>query len=143
MSTKIRDLVKALALGYSDTAKLMMEDVEEGSQSDMFTATFCVCVEQRFKEDSSESAVRAFVDQAKRNYAGANFKALTAEALIRVVLDPDANSTVLEEVSSENYISAQIPVIRKIVAESVELTERIETVLDDAEKMIAAWDAED
>lgn len=138
---KYRDVLKALLLGNQASAnalKTQMSDAEYRTSDELISAAFCVAVEQRFKADSSPAAVQAFMDEARQNFANAQppLKPLVAEALIRGVLGEDH---LLDDLDSNDFTPTQLPLTRKIVAESPDLQERIDDLLDDAEKIAAHW----
>lgn len=141
---KYREYLKCLALGMTDSARAIRAKLDDEDPGDLVAATFTVCVTNRFKEDDSAEAVHRFVEEAYRDFSGPEtvFKPLVAEALIRVVVDPDHSLYLLEEVDGSDHIPTQIPLIRKMVAESAAMTDNIDKILDTAEEVAAMW-AED
>ena len=138
---RYRDVLRALLLGErekADELKSRMSDSEYRTSDNLISATFCGAVEQRFKDDPSPAAVRAFMDEARQNFANAQppLKPLVAEALIRGVLGEEH---LLDELDPDDFTPTQMPITRKIIAESPELQTRIDALLDDAEKTAAFW----
>ena len=53
------------------------------------------------------------------------------------------SASLLDEVDGGDHVPAQLPLIRKMVAESTVMTENIDQVLDSAEEMAALWAEDD
>lgn len=139
-----KEVLRALLLGDNDRAdqlKARMGDSQYEGASELISAAFCVAVEQRFKDDSSPEAVRVFMDEARQNFANASppLKPLVAEALIRGVLGEEH---LLDEVDPDDYVGTQMPIARKIIAESPILQTRIDDLLSDAEKIADHWSSQ-
>ena len=137
-----REILKLQLLGHSETASSLIDEMPDDMDgSELIAAAFSVLVAKRFEDNASANAVRHFVDEARQNYADADpsFKPLAAEALIRTVLDPDKDAGLLDEVDPNDQVVTELLVARKIVAESVELTERIDEVLEDAVQIEKIW----
>jgi len=139
--TEYRQVLRALALGDGETADRLIDQMDANEDhGDFVSAVFCVVVERRFKSDGSADAVRAFIDEARLNFAQVDppFKPLAAEAMVRTVLNPD-EADLLDELDPNQQVPVQLALIRKIVAESAQLTNQIDDVLDDAEKILHYW----
>lgn len=138
---KYRDILRALALGDADTADRLHAELDDAADhSDLVAAAFCIVVEQRFKEDSSPEAISRFMAETRSSFANAQppLKILAAEAMVRAALRPE-EADLLDEVDPSDHVRTQLPLIRKIVAESPDLQACIDDVLDDAEKIAAHW----
>ena len=139
------EVIKALALGRTAEANALQEQHAKGDQGgevDLISAVFCIVIEHRFREDSSRRALDDFMKEVRRDYDDSGLKFLTAEALVRVILNDD-DEYLLDEISGDDQIQTQLALIRKCVNDSAELTARIDDVMTDAKNMVAAWDAED
>lgn len=142
---RFRDFYRAWLLGQSETADDLharLADSQYQTSEDLISAAFCVAVEHRFKADTSPVAVRAFMDEVRLNFEDAQppLKLLVAEALVRGALGEEH---LVDEVDPDDFTMVQMPLTRKIVAESPELQARIDDLLDDAEKIAAHWAAQD
>lgn len=137
---RFRDFYRAWLLRESnaDDLQASMDKSEYRSSDEFISAVFCVAIEQRFKDDSSLTAIRSFMDEAKYNFEDADppLKLLTAEVLIRAVFGEDK---LLDELDADDFAAAQMPITLKIVTESPQLQTRIDDLLDDAEKIAAHW----
>jgi hypothetical protein len=137
-----REVVKAAALGDMDRAAQLDDQIPE-QDSERFTtfltAMFCGALEHRFGGDPSPDAVRRFVQEACDDFRDAQppIKPLVLEGVIRGMLGEEH---LLDEISAEDQLLYQIPVIRKIVHQSAEMKARIDDYLTDAETLAAKWD---
>lgn len=141
---KYRDVLKLMLLGHNETAGEAHNGIDDAVDPDYVSAVFVICAGKRFEEDASPAAVRRFIDEARKDYEGANppFKPLAGEALLRVAVDPENEAQLIDEVDPDDRFMVQLLMTRKIVAESAELTDRVDDVLDDAEKVVAMWNAD-
>lgn len=136
-----RQILKAIALGDGEAANRLNSQLDEAGHQELFgyaTAVLSVCLEQRFKDDSSPEAIRQFVEQMRHDFRNAEppIKPLMLEALIRAFAGEEH---LLEEIPVDEQANAQYPIIRKIVAESDELRNRLDDVLNDAEVLVRQW----
>jgi|GEM_PF-7084605 len=141
---RFREIIKGVALGSTDTARQVGDQltaIEHGQLNEFGTAVMALCLEHRFKDDASTDAIRQFVAEMRKNYAnsrtGLNF--FTIEGVIRGFAGDEA---ILDEISPEDQMQAQFPIIRKIVAESEVLRNDLEALFDEADRMIAEWENE-
>lgn len=140
-----RDIVKAAALGDLEKAERLddeIPDVQREQFTTYLTAMFCGAIEHRFKDDQSREAVVRFVEEMRYDYRDAEpaIRPFVIEGVIRGVLGEEH---LLEEISPQDQLLYQIPVIRKIVAQSPQMQERIDEYLTDAETLAAEWASED
>lgn len=140
-----KEIMKAAALGDSPTAKRLSADfsAEEHEQLYIFgTAVMAICLEQRFAEDSSAEAVRQFVHEMRFDFQKSDppIKPLMIEGYIRAFCGEEH---LLDEIPGSERLEAQIPIIRKIVAQSAHLNARLDDVMKDAELLAAEWASEE
>jgi len=143
--TSFKDLMRAIALGDAETAHSVNQRLtaDEHDRASVYsTAVMSVLLEQRFKDDSSRPAISRFVAEMEQNYAKAStpIKPLATEGVIRAFAGEEQ---LLDEISPEDQLVVQYPIIRKIVADSPELTERMEDVLNDAALLMEEWEQDE
>ncbi|HIV57128.1 MAG TPA: hypothetical protein H9902_04145 [Candidatus Stackebrandtia faecavium] len=141
---KYRDVLKLMLLGHNETAGELHNQIDDDVDPDYVSAVFVTCAGKRFAEDTSPASLRSFVNEARQDYEGANspFGPLAGEALLRVAIDPENEAQLIDEVNPDDRFMVQLPMTRKILAESAELTDRVDDALDDAEKVVAMWNAD-
>lgn len=142
---RFRDIVKAVALGESATAQSIGAelDADEHEQLSIFaTAVMSVCLDHRFRDDHSLEAIRGFVEEMRGNYAKSNrpLKFFVIEGVIRAFAGEE---DILDDISAEDQMRVNYPVIRKIVSDSSTLREKLDDVMHDAELLMAEWMSED
>lgn len=146
MSTdRFRAIMKALALGDSDTAKRLSVDFDADEHAALYvygTAVMAICLEERFKDDASVEAVHKFVNEMRHDFRNSQppIKPLMIEAYIRAFCGEDH---LMDEVPETERADAQVPIIRKIVGQSPALQDRLDQVLEEATVLAEEWAAED
>lgn len=138
-------IMRSLALGDSATAKRLITDFSTDQHEQLYiygTAVMSICLEHRFKDDSSPEAVRSFVNEMRYDFRNAEppIKPLMIEAYIRAFCGEEH---LLDEVPDSERMDAQIPIIRKIVGQSPELQGGIDDVMKDAEQLADSWAREE
>ena len=143
-----RGLLKAIALGDGESIrdlneKRLASDRDPQQRKDFRTLTsalFVVALEQRFADDTSSEAVKRFVEELRYDYRDAKppIKPLVTEAVIRAVMGEEH---LLDEISAEDQLESQFPVIRKITMQSSDMTARIDSYLDDAQSLAREWES--
>lgn len=144
MTDKSTALLKAQALGDADAADELNTGLSEDEREHYYLLTlalFAGAIGHRLGEKPSHDTIVAFVNEVRHDFRNADPKVnpLVVEALIRAVFGEDH---LLDGISAQDQYLAQLPVIRKIVAQSPEMTNRIDEYLKDAETLQAAWSAE-
>lgn len=139
-----RDVVRAVALGDSETASRLDDDIQDGDRGAYniyVTAMFCVAVGHRFENDESKEAITRFVDEMRYDYRNIDppIRPLALEAVVRAVFGEEH---LLDEVSGTEQLRHQILSIRKIVLQSDQMKERLEEYLKDAETLALQWTSE-
>ena len=120
---RFRDFCRAWLLGDNDAAddlQARLPDTEYQESDELVSAAFCVAVEHRFKTDPGPAAIRTFMDEVRVNFEDAQppLKLLIAEALVRGALGEEH---LIDEVDPNDFTPTQMPLTRKIVAESPDL----------------------
>ena len=140
-----REMMRAVATGDADEARRISGQLDgeaHGRLNVYSTAVLSIVLGHRFAEDSSRGAIQEFMDQLRHDYRKANppIKPLMVEGVIRAFAGEEH---LLDEIPAEEQLNAQYPVIRKIVADSPELSQRIDDILTDAETLVHEWETED
>ena len=136
-----RDIVKAFALGDTEQARRLDAQLtaEDRDAFNIFvTAMFFGAVGHRFENDDSREAIKAFVDEMRSEYADAQppLKPLVIEGLIRAAFGEEY---FLDEISPDEQLMFQFPIIHKIVTQSPHMQERLDDYLTDAGRLAAEW----
>jgi hypothetical protein len=131
-------------LGDTEQAQTLNDRLNDDERNELGvygTAVLSVCLDHRFRDDSSRAAIDRFVEAMRSNYAKADppLKVLAIEGVIRAFAGED---WILDEISPEDQQATQLPIIREIVASSAELRGRIDDVLTDADQLATAWASE-
>lgn len=139
-----RRIFQAMLNGDAETAKQLNENQGEVTWKDsglLVTAAFALLAEQRFADDESHAAVKAFVAEAEQNYAQAAspIKPLVAEGVTRAVL---GEAELLDDISRDDQQSTQLLLTYKIVQDSEMTPEQVNQLLDEAETLVDDWVAE-
>ena len=98
-----------------------------------------ICLEERFKDDAGSEAIRRFVEEMRHDFRNSQppIKPLMIEAYIRAFAGEEH---LLQEVPEDERADAQIPIIRKIVAQSPRLQDEIDQLMVDAGVLAAQWE---
>lgn len=144
MSTNHREMVKAVALGQLEKAAEINKAISPGDRSafnDYLAAFFALMLEHRFDEDVSHEEIRAFVEEMKHDFRKLDppLKPLAVEGTIRAACGEEQ---LLDEISGKDSLNAQYMVIRKVAEQSDSVVPQIESFLDEAEQLVAEWEAE-
>lgn len=140
-----RATVKALANGDAAEAKRLDAEIEHSDREAYniyLAAVFFGAVGHRFQHDHSQEAIRHFVNEMAHEYRNATpaLKPLTVEGLIRAAFGEDH---FLDEISPDDQLMYQIPIIHKIVAQSEHMQQRLDDYLTDAETLASQWTSDD
>ncbi|MEU6860354.1 hypothetical protein AB0B28_15970 [Glycomyces sp. NPDC046736] len=136
-----RETMRAAALGKSDEANRLYDQIPEPeiSHYNMFiVAFFAVCLEVRFKDDQSFTAIKQFATEMQYDYRNAEppVKQLVIEGIIRAMMGEE---DLIQEISPADQHRTQLLAIRKIVAQSPEMQIDLAPFLADAEGLAAQW----
>lgn len=136
-----RKVVKAVTQGDAQEAKQLdaeIADDERATFNIYVTAVFFGAVGHRFEEDHSQAAIQQFANEMREEYrnAPAPMKPLVVEGLIRAAFGEEY---FLDEISADDQLTFQFPIIRKIVAQSEHMQARIDDYLADAQTLANEW----
>ena len=138
-------VMSALALGDVVTAKRLSVTFTADDHEGLYifgTAVMALCLEDRFKDDAGPEAIRQFVDEMRYDFRNSepSIKPLMIEAYIRAFAGEEH---LLAEVPESERMDAQIPIIRKIVAQSPHLRNEIDRLMNDAGDLASQWQEAD
>ena len=144
VTDNVRELVRSVALGDAAKAQRINDELSDEQRDELGifgTAVVSVCLGHQFKDDSSHDAIRRFVARMQANYANTQppLKPFAIEGVIRAFAGEEH---LLDEISAQDQLASQFPIIREIVAETPELHGRIDDVLTDAETLVREWTAD-
>jgi hypothetical protein len=136
-----RRLAKAFALGDTEQAKRLDAEIPDGEREayNVYVTAFLFgAVGHRFEDDHSLDAIKKFAAEMSDEYRNAPVpvRVLAVEGLIRAVFGED---NLLDEISPEDQLRLPIPIIRKIVAQSPHMRERLDDYLTDAATLATQW----
>lgn len=145
MVSKDREMLKAQALGdvqAADAIDGQLSDDERERYYVLTLALFVGAVGHRLGDGPTREAIDAFVNEMRYDYRNAEPKVnfLVVEALVRAVFGEDQ---LIDDISPKDQYLAQLPAIRKIVAQSEHMKARLDDYLTEAEALAAEWMAAD
>lgn len=138
------ELLKALALGEVTGADHASDNFDEAERERYYVLTlalFAGAVGHRLGGEPERSDVDAFVHELNLDYedddSQVNF--LAVEAVVRAVFGEDH---LIDDLSSRDQYLAQLPAIRKVVAQSDDLRDRLDDYLAEADSLASEWAGE-
>jgi hypothetical protein len=142
---RFRQVIKAVALGNAESVRQVGDELSEAEHGQLYvfgTAAMSICLERRFEADASAEAIRQFVNEMRQNFAKSKQQPnyLAIEGVIRGFA---GDEHLLDDISTKDQALAQFPIIRKIVAEDDFIREHLDDLMDEAERMMQAWESED
>lgn len=145
MTTTHREMVKAIAVGNLEEASELNNQISASERSafnDYLAAFFALMLEHRFGDDVSHAAIREFVEEMKYDFRKLDppLRPLAVEGTIRAACGEES---LLDEISGKDSLNAQYMVIRKVAEQSDSVIPQINSHLDEAEQLVAEWQAED
>lgn len=139
--TKYRAMLRAGLVGDFDTAERLgteLGDVPWNDSGLLVNALFVLAVQRKFVDDTDREVIREFVRETIDDYKAANppFKPLMTEGLIRSVLGEE---DLFQEIPKNEAIPVQTAIINKIVTDAQTPPEKVDELLDKAEKLADRW----
>lgn len=136
-----REILRATLTGDFQAAQdkaAQLGDIRWADSGLLVGAVFAITVNRRFGDDASHASVKAFVEEARQNFAESErpIKPLMAEALVRGVLgEPE----LLREIPREEAMPTQIALAYKILDEEEATPADVDRLLDEAEELAEKW----
>lgn len=138
---KGRELLKAQAMGDVVAANRLNSGLSEDEREHYYLlalALFAGLIGHHFGDEPTHDEIRGFVNETRHDYRDADpaVDGLVMEALIRAVFGEDH---LLDNIAAEEQYLAQLPVIRKIAAQSEVVQQRLDDFLTDAQNLARQW----
>ncbi|ADD39733.1 hypothetical protein [Stackebrandtia nassauensis] len=139
--TKYRAMLRAGLVGDFDAAEQLGTELGEVAWNDsglLVNALFVLAVQRKFDDDTDRDVIREFVRETLDDYKSADppFKPLMTEGLIRSVLGEEE---LYPEIPKNEAIPVQTAIINKIVADARTSPDKVDELLDKAEKLADRW----
>ncbi|WP_025273601.1 hypothetical protein [Haloglycomyces albus] len=133
--------MKAHTLGRTESVELIQGLPNDGDWGLFTLSTFSVLLEKALDDDTSQSAVKQFVERVRYAYRRADppFNGLILEGLIRGLLGEEA---FLDEITPEQQYEAQMLTIRYVAETDEHVKAHIDTYLTDAATLADQWSEE-
>lgn len=133
-----RNLLKATFTQDAETVDRISAELGDVPWKDsglLVAALFSLAIRGRFARDASPAAVRAFVTEARDDYAEVDqpIKPLIAEGVVRAALGEE---DMLDEVPPLEGMQVQMALTHKILLEAEATGEQIDRMLDQAEALL-------
>ncbi|MFC4335869.1 hypothetical protein [Salininema proteolyticum] len=140
-SDHFKATMRALALAEPGAADLI-RDIPEGAEEAWgiyASAMFTAIMERTFKDDQSRDAANRYIDQMRHACRNVEppLKTLVLEGIVRVVLFDEDH--LLDEISSEEQLRAQLLAIRNAVITDDFVSANLENYLADANTIADYW----
>jgi hypothetical protein len=134
-------LLSAQVLGLDDTADALGEELAADQHEEYFLLTmalFAGSVLHRLGESARHDEIASFVAELTKDHSTTDSPVNTAhvEAMIRAVYGEEE---LLDGMSAADQYLTQLPTIRKVVTESLDMQKRLGDYLDAAETLAGRW----